>query len=76
MQKERKVTGTKVIRINAKDMERFLITLPSLSDQAHIVSIFDRFDTLTNSLTQGLPREIELREKQYAYFRDKLLTFV
>lgn len=76
MQKERKVTGTKVIRINAKDMERFLITLPSLSDQAHIVSILDRFDTLTNSLTQGLPREIELREKQYAYFRDKLLTFV
>lgn len=53
-----------------------ILPLPPLSDQARIVYILDRFNTLTSSLTQGLPREIELREKQYAYFRDKLLTFV
>ena len=74
-QKEKKVTGTKVIRINAKDMENFLIPLPDLEQQQQIVNILDKFDTLTSDLTQGLPKEIELRRKQYEYFRDKLLQF-
>ncbi|MDO4666497.1 MAG: restriction endonuclease subunit S [Streptococcus sp.] len=74
-QKERKVTGTKVIRINAKDMENFIITLPSLSDQHRIVSILDKFDKLTSDLSQGLPKEIALRQQQYEYFRDGLLDF-
>ena len=74
-QKEKKVTGTKVIRINAKDMEKFIINIPPLSEQNRIVSILDKFDTLTNDLTQGLPKEIELRQKQYEYFRDQLLQF-
>lgn len=47
----------------------------SLAEQARIVAIFDKFDTLTISLTEGLPHEIELREKQYAYYRDQLLKF-
>lgn len=74
-QKKRKVTGTKVIRINAKDMENFIITLPSLSDQHCIVSILDKFDKLTSDLSQGLPKEIALRQQQYEYFRDRLLDF-
>ncbi|MFM5687432.1 restriction endonuclease subunit S [Aeromonas caviae] len=47
----------------------------SLAEQARIVAILDKFDALTTSLTEGLPREIELRQKQYAYYRDLLLNF-
>ena len=74
-QKERKVTGTKVIRINSKDMEKFIIILPPLCEQERIVSILDNFNTLTNSLSEGLPKEIELRQKQYEYWREQLLNF-
>ena len=49
--------------------------LPPLSEQARIVAILDRFDTLCNDLTAGLPAEIEARRKQYEYYRDKLMTF-
>jgi len=51
------------------------IPLPPLEEQARIVAILDKFDTLTNSISQGLPREIALRQKQYEYYRDLLLTF-
>ena len=47
----------------------------SLAEQARVVTILDKFDTLTTSLTEGLPREIELRQKQYEYYRDLLLSF-
>lgn len=47
----------------------------SLAEQARIVAILDKFDALTNSISEGLPREIELREKQYEYYRDLLLSF-
>ena len=43
--------------------------------EARIVSILDKFNTLINSITEGLPREIALRHKQYEYYRDALLTF-
>ncbi len=46
-----------------------------LKEQARIVEILDKFDTLTNSITEGLPREIELRQKQYEYYRDLLFSF-
>ena len=74
-QKERKVTGTKVVRINSKDMEKFKIVLPPITEQKRIVSILDNFNTLTNSLSEGLPKEIELRQKQYEYWRNQLLNF-
>lgn len=74
-QKERKVTGTKVVRINSKDMEKFQIVVPSITEQERIVSILDNFNTLTNSLSEGLPKEIELRQKQYEYWREQLLNF-
>ncbi len=50
------------------------IPVPSPLDQRRIVTILDKFD-LTTSLTEGLPREIELRQKQYEYYRDLLLSF-
>ena len=49
--------------------------IPPLAEQARIVSILDKFDSLTSSITEGLPREIELRQKQYEYYRDMLLSF-
>ena len=53
----------------------FPIPVPSLAEQARIVAILDKFDTLTHSNSEGLPREIELRQKQYEYYRDLLLSF-
>lgn len=53
----------------------FPVLLPSLAEQQRIVDILDRFDSLTNDLTAGLPAEIEKRRYQYEYYRDKLLTF-
>lgn len=51
------------------------IPVPSLQTQQKVVDILDKFDTLVNSITEGLPREIELRRKQYEYYREKLLNF-
>ena len=51
------------------------IPLPTLEKQKQIVDILDRFDTLCNDLSIGLPAEIEARQKQYEYYRDKLLSF-
>ena len=56
-------------------LNKLMIPVPSLEVQSRIVAILDKFDALTSSLTEGLPREIELREKQYAYYRDLLLSF-
>jgi type I restriction enzyme S subunit len=55
--------------------EKFQIPIPPIEKQKEIVAILDKFDTLTNSISEGLPREIELRKKQYEYYRDKLLNF-
>ncbi|WP_130061049.1 restriction endonuclease subunit S [Escherichia coli] len=52
-----------------------IVLVPPLQEQARIVAILDKFDTLTNSITEGLPREIELRQKQYEYYRDLLFNF-
>lgn len=49
--------------------------LPSLAEQERIVSILDKFDGLCNDLSSGLPAEIEMRQKQHEYYRDKLLSF-
>lgn len=51
------------------------IPLPTLEKQRQIVEILDRFDALCNDITNGIPAEIEVRKKQYNYYRDKLLTF-
>ncbi|GIW48972.1 MAG: hypothetical protein KatS3mg079_448 [Caloramator sp.] len=51
------------------------VPLPPLEEQERIVAILDRFEALCNDLTIGLPAEIEARQKQYEYYRDKLLSF-
>ncbi|BAT20516.1 restriction endonuclease subunit S [Asaia bogorensis] len=67
--------GAGVPHVRVKEVEQYGIPIPSLTEQANIVAILDKFDTLTTSISEGLPREIELREKQYAYYRDQLLSF-
>ena len=74
-QKERKVTGTKMIRIHSDDMKNFEIPLPSLSLQNKIVKILDKFQIMFADTKGLLPEEIAQRQKQYEYYREKLLTF-
>ncbi|ELH6590515.1 restriction endonuclease subunit S [Escherichia coli] len=74
-QKKQYITGAKVRRVNADNLSKILIPVPSMEIQERIVSILDKFDILTNSITEGLPREIELRQKQYEYYRDLLFSF-
>jgi restriction endonuclease S subunit len=57
------------------NISRAKINVPSISEQKRIISILDRFDTLCSDLSFGLPAEIEARQKQYEYYRDKLLAF-
>ena len=56
-------------------MSAIKVPLPPMEDQHRIASILDRFDALCNDITNGLPAEIAARQKQYEYYRDKLLTF-
>ena len=70
-----KVAGGTVKSISMSDLKDIKIPLPPLEEQAAIVSLLDKFDSLCNSLTEGLPAEIALRKKQYEYYRDKLLSF-
>lgn len=73
--KKKKATGTKVIRLTGDAMGNYLAPIPSLEEQQRIVSILDRFESLTTSLQSGLPAEIAARRQQYEHYRDKLLTF-
>ncbi len=61
--------------VNRGDLIKLNIPIPSLEEQQKIVATLDNFDTLINSISEGLPKEIELRTKQYEYYRDLLLTF-
>ena len=73
--KRTRVTGTKVIRLHQSKLEQFIIPLPSLTEQERIVSILDKFEALTNDLSEGLPAEIVAVQEQYEYYRNKLLSF-
>ncbi|MNO65373.1 putative type-1 restriction enzyme specificity protein [compost metagenome] len=68
-------TGSTVKGIKGSKLHKLTIPIPSLAEQNRIVSILDKFDALTNSITEGLPREIELRQRQYEYYRNLLLSF-
>ena len=61
--------------LNSTRILSLQIDLPALEEQKRIVSILDRFDAICNDLTSGLPAEIEARQKQYEYYRDRLLSF-
>lgn len=73
--KKRTLVNAVPIKVNKDDIGKIVLPFPSLAEQQKIVSILDRFDSLTNDLTEGLPAEIEKRRQQYEYYRDKLLTF-
>ncbi|MCQ2955927.1 MAG: restriction endonuclease subunit S [Opitutales bacterium] len=68
-------TGLTRFGLSKSKFASIRIPLPPLSEQARIVRILDRFDALCNDLIDGLPAEIEGRKKQYAYYRDQLLSF-
>jgi len=61
--------------LTMEKIRKFIIPVPPLFEQERIVSILDRFDKLCNDLKEGLPAEIEKRQKQYKYYRDRLLEF-
>lgn len=69
------VRTASIPRLSRTVLENLQIPLLSLEEQRRIVSILDRFDTLCNDISTGLPAEIAARQKQYEYYRDKLLTF-
>lgn len=74
--------GGTIQRLYNDNLKKTRIPIPypnsskkSLEEQSRIVGILDKFDTLTTSISEGLPKEIELRKRQYEYYRDMLLTF-
>jgi type I restriction enzyme, S subunit len=69
------ISGAAQPKLNQKNLNSIKIPNPSLHQKERIVAILDKFDTLTNSISEGLPREIALRQKQYEYYRDLLLSF-
>ena len=75
LQMKRYVKNGKISSLPASGLAEALIPIPSLEEQEKIANILDRFDHLTNDLSQGLPAEIEARQQQYEYYRDQLLTF-
>lgn len=81
-EKAKHVSRGKLNRLLVDGIARVRIPIPSpndveqsLAEQARIVTILDKFDALTDSITECLPREIELRQKQYEHYRDLLLSF-
>ena len=67
--------GGTIPRLYNDNIAKAVIAVPPIEEQKRIVSILDRFDAICNDLTSGLPAEMEARQKQYEYYRDKLLTF-
>ncbi|WP_018652509.1 restriction endonuclease subunit S [Actinobacillus capsulatus] len=70
-----KSANSSVTSLRKPMFEKYQIPIPQLSTQQKIVDILDKFDRLTNSISDGLPKEIELRRKQYEYYREQLLGF-
>ena len=69
------VRKASIPRLSKDAIDKVTFYLPPFSEQKRIVSILDNFNTLTNSISEGLPKEIELRQKQYEYWREQLLNF-
>ena len=63
------------LNVTVEAIRKINIKFPPLDEQKKIVNILDKFDKLINDITVGLPAEIELRRKQYEYYRNKLLAF-
>ncbi|MCM1211632.1 MAG: restriction endonuclease subunit S [Blautia sp.] len=67
--------GAGVLHVSGEVLAKIMIPIPEIAEQKRIVQILDRFDTLCNDISEGLPAEIEARQRQYEYYRDKLLNF-
>ena len=67
--------GASYPAISDSDVKRYKIPIPPRPEQERIVAILDKFDALVNDISSGLPAELEMRRKQYEYYRDRLLTF-
>jgi type I restriction enzyme S subunit len=74
-EKEKTARGSTIKTITKEEFTEFPISIPSIEEQERIVAILDCFSSLCNDISEGLPAEIEARQKQYEYYRDKLLTF-
>lgn len=74
-EKAKHVARAKVKRLSGESLSRLTMPVPPLADQERVVSILDSFDTLVTGLSAGLPAELKARQRQYEYYRDKLLTF-
>ena len=75
MMKQKASNGGAVSNLNADIVKSLELVLPSKQIQERVISILDRFDQLSNDISEGLPAEIEARQKQCEHYRDKLLTF-
>ena len=75
LQMKRYAKNGKISSLSSKSLGEAIIPIPSLEEQERIATTLDRFDSLVNDLSKGLPAEIEARKQQYEYYRDKLLTF-
>ena len=69
------ISGAAQPKLNKKNLNSIKFPIPPLKEQQYIVTILDKFDTLVNSISEGLPKEIALRRKQYEYYRERLLSF-
>lgn len=73
--KEKTARGSTIKTITKEEFTNFQIPIPSISEQKRIVSVLDKFETLVNDLSKGLPAEIAAVQEQYEYYRNKLLMF-
>ena len=69
------ISGAAQPKLNKQNLNSIKFPYPKLNEQKRIVAILDKFETITNSITEGLPKEIALRQKQYEYYREQLLDF-
>ena len=72
---EQNQKGASYPAITDGDVKNYIISLPSIEEQKKLVSLLDKFEKICNNITEGLPAEIEARQKQYEYYRDKLMSF-
>ena len=75
MQKSKGKVKSKVVHSSVPALKKIKIPIPPLEEQEKIANLIEKFDTLCNDITNGLPAKIEKRQKQYEYYRDKLLDF-
>ena len=74
-QVRKNVHGSAKVNLNTGWLRNFEINIPAMEKQQKIIEIMDKLERISNSITEGIPAEIEARQKQYEYYRDKLLTF-